>query len=172
MSHESLSDRLNRLAREKKKEHEAEKQVRRTQEQVNEFIFSNAKPAFEALLDLVSKKVDAVNSFLQDLPQFEWQRNGPYVKQGNVAAFLSFNQLFVNAGPISFTMTFGREPQGFYVDAFSDPPEPERYKLQPAMEQAPDRIVWVGDLGETSSESLADFLLTHLTEYYLNHKRN
>jgi hypothetical protein len=65
----------------------------------------------------------------------------------------------------------GREPQGVYADFFSGPPKPERYKLQPAMEQSPDRIVRIGDLGELTSEQLADFILEHLTEYYLEHKK-
>jgi hypothetical protein len=171
MSDETLSDRLNRLAKEKKKELEAVNQVRKTQDQVNRFIIENARPAFNGLLELVATRVAAVNSSLQDLPPFEWEPNGAYVKQGNVAAYFTFHQLYVNLGPVSMMISFGREPRGIYADIFSAPPEPERYKLQPAMEQGPDRIVWAGDLGEMSSEVLADFVLTNLTEYYLNHKR-
>lgn len=176
MADESLADRLNRLARSKQQEQEVETRVRRTQEQVNEFILANARPAFDELLNTIARRVDEVNLSLQDLPVFEWRKNGSYVKQGNVAAFLTFHQLFANAGPITFHIAFGREPEGVYAEGFlipgfGDPPEPERYELQPAMEQNPDRIVWTGDLGEMSSEALVDFTLTHLTEYYLNHKR-
>ncbi|HTR35840.1 MAG TPA: hypothetical protein VMH80_08075 [Bryobacteraceae bacterium] len=170
MPDESLGERLNRLAQEKKSQQEAEKAVRRTQDQINQFIFANARPAFDDLLKLVETRAQGVNPSLQDLPHFEWNKGSHYVKQGSVAAFFSFHQPVLNAAPISFHISFGREPAGFYADVFSEAPEPERYQLEPAMEQNPDRIVWNGDLGEMSSETLVDFVLTHLTEYYLAHK--
>jgi hypothetical protein len=173
MSDETLSDRLNRLAREKKKELDAHSEVQRTEEQENKFIYENARSEFENLLKMVSEKVDSVNSALEGLPPFEWKKGGGYVKQGNVAAFLSFQQPFLNAGPIVLMISFGREPEGFYLDieGFSEAPDPERYRLQPAMGHSPERIVWDGDLGELSSGQLVDFLLTNLSEYYLAHKR-
>ena len=170
MADESLADRLNRLAQQQKEQHEAETHVQKTQEQVNEFILKNASPEFQRLLDIVGKKVEQVNPSLLALPLFEWRRNGAILKQGNVAAFFSFHQAFTNAGPILFHVSFGREPDGFYLEGFSEPPEPERYQLHAAMAHEPERILWAGDLGEMSSETLADFVLTHLTEYYLCHK--
>ncbi|HEV2494547.1 MAG TPA: hypothetical protein VG204_15905 [Terriglobia bacterium] len=167
---ESLAERLNRLAQQKKAEEEAEKHVQKTQEEVNQFIFANAMLEFENLLNILERKVSEVNPNLRDLPQFEFSRGGPYVKQGNVAAFLSFIQPILNAPPIVLRLSFGREPQGFYIDFDSSPPEPERYKLQPAMERSLGKLVWVGDLGETPSEQLSDFILNHLTEYYLEHR--
>jgi len=169
---ESLADRLNRLAQQKKVEQVAQKQAQRTQEEVNQFIFANARPAFDNLLNILENKVSEVNPSLRDLPQFQFRRGGvgPYAKQGNMAAFLSFIQPMINALPIVLRISFGREPEGFYADFDSTPPEPERYQLQPAMERSPDRIVWIGDLGEISSEQVADFILSHLTEYYLEHR--
>src|SRR6266851_6482309 len=123
MSDESLADRLNRLARQKQEEQETKKRVHRTQEQVEQFILANAKRAFDELLNILEKKVADVNASIEGLPAFEWQRNGPYAKQGNVAAFLSFHQAFTNAGPITFRIAFGREPGGFYIEGFSEPPE-------------------------------------------------
>jgi len=167
---ESLADRLNRLAQQKRLELDAEKQIQMTQEQVNQFILREARPEFDRLVTTLEGKIPEVNSALKDLPIFELRKHGPYVKQGNSAAYLSFVQPILNAGPVLLRLSFGREPEGLYADFFSRPPEPERYELQPAMEHSPDRVVWMGDLGEISSAALADFLLTHLTEYYLEHK--
>lgn len=168
---ESLADRLNRLAQQKKLEHEAEKQVQRTQEQINQYIIANAKPEFDRLLQALEAKISEINPALKDLPLFEFMKGGtsPHVKQGNSAAYLSFMQPVMNAPPILLRLSFGRAP-GMYLDIFSGPPEPERYQLQPAMEAGPDRIVWSGDLGEITSRQLTDFVLNHLTEYYLDHR--
>jgi len=167
---ESLAERLNRLAQQKRAEQEAEKHVQKTHEEVNQFIFANAKPEFENLLNILERKVSEVNPSLRDLPQFEFRRGGPYIKQGNVAAFLSFIQRMLNAQQTLLRLSFGREPEGFYIDFDSGPPEPERYQLQPAIKRSPDRIVWVGDLGEIPSEQLSYFILNHLTEYYLERR--
>lgn len=166
---DSLAERLNRLAQQKREEMKAESQVHLTEQQVNDFICNNARDEYEHLLQIIASRVDEVNKSLDQIPPFQFQRNGPYVKQGNSAAFLSFHQAFLNAGPIHFRLSFGREPGGFYADEFSEPPSPERYALEPAMEKNPDHIVWSGDLGEMSSEQLCDFILQHLTEYYLEH---
>lgn len=170
---ESLADRLNKLAQQRKAEQEAEKQVQKTQEEVNQFIFGHARPEFENLLNILERKTAEVNPGLRDLPKFGFRRGGiaPHIQQGNVAAFLSFIQPMLNAPPIVLRLSFGREPGGVYIDFFdSAPPEPERYEVTPAMEVSPDRIVWTGDLGEISSEQLSEFVLSHLTEYYLEHR--
>lgn len=164
-----LADRINRLAKERKAQQDAENQAKLTQEQINQFIISNAKPEFHRLLSALEQKISNINSSLQGVPEFQFRSNGPYVRQGNSAAYLNFEQMFANADPIHFVLSFGREPEGVYADFFSTPPAPERYYLQPAMEHNPDRIVWMGDLGEMSSEQLCDFLLEHLTEYYFEH---
>jgi hypothetical protein len=169
-SEESLADRLNRLAQQKRRDQEAEKQVQVTQEQINQFIYREARPEFGRLLEILEEKIPPVNEALKDLPKFELRKSGPYIKQGNAAAYLSFMQPIMNAGPILLRLSFGREPEGMYADFYSRPPEPERYELLPGMERNPDRIVWTGDLGEIASNDLAAFVLTHLTEYYLEHK--
>jgi hypothetical protein len=164
---------LNRLAQQKRAEQDAEKQVQRTQEQVNQYILGNAKAEFENLLNVLERRVSEVNPDLRDLPRFEFGRGGPgpHMQQGNVAAYLLFYQPMLNTGPIIVRLSFGREPGGVYLDIFdSPPPEPERYEIHPAMEISPDRIIWTGDLGEISTEQLAEFVLSHLTEYYLDHK--
>ncbi len=166
---DSLADRINRLAKGRRMRQDAEKQAQLTQEQINQFILSNAKPEFDRLLDRLEGRIVQVNKSLQDMPEFQFRRNGPYVRQGNSAVYLNFDQLYTNAGPIHFVLSFGREPEGVYADFFSEPPAPERYYLQPAMEHNPDRIVWMGDLGEMSSDHLCNFVLEHLTEYYLEH---
>ena len=166
---ESLAQRLNQLAKHKRQEHEAESQVHLTEQQVNDFIIQNAQQEYQRLLGAVAGRVEEVNKSLDQIPPFQFRRNGPYVRQGNSAAYLAFEQIFLNAGPIHFRLSFGREPEGFYADVFSEPPVPKRYALEPAMERNPDRIVWSGDLGEMTSEQLCDFILQHLTEYYLEH---
>lgn len=168
---ESLAERLNRLAREKKLEQEAEKQVEKTQDEINQFIIANARSEFDRFVQALEVKVAEVNPALKDLPTFEFTRAGvgPHVRQGNSAAYMTFIQPISNAPPIVLRLSFGRAP-GMYLDFFSEPPEPERYELQPAMESGPDRIVWTGDLGEVSSDQLTDFILNHLTEYYLEHR--
>jgi hypothetical protein len=45
-----------------------------------------------------------------------------------------------------------------------------RKALKVSFERGLDRILSVGDLGELTSEQLADFILEHLTEYYLAHR--
>lgn len=168
---ESLADRLNRLAQQKKLEHEAEKQVQRTQEQIGQYIVANAKPEFDRFLQALEAKISEINPALKDLPSFEFMKGGisPHVKQGNSAAYLSFMQPVMNAPPILLRLSFARAP-GMYLDIFSGPPEPERYQLQPAMEVEPDRIVWSGDLGDLSSDELVDFVLNQLTQYFLDHR--
>src|SRR5436309_1478303 len=165
-NNESLADRLNRLAEQKKLENEAEKQVQRTQDEINQLIFAKARPDFDHLLQVLEKQVSEVNPALQGLPEFQFRKGGPYVRQGNVAAYLSFIQPILNAPPIVLRLSFAREPEGIYADYFGGPPEPERYELQPAMLRGPDRVVWAGDLGEMSSEQLSEFVLKHLTEYF------
>lgn len=169
---ESLADRLNRLAEQKKVEQDAEKQVQKTQAEINEFIFVNARAEFDQLLHILEEKIAGVNPALKDLLRYELVKGGvaPHVRQGNSAAFLSFIQTISNAPTLIFLrLSFGRPP-GMYLDFFSEPPEPERYQLQPAMERNPDRIVWIGDLGEIPSEQLSEFVLSHLTEYFLEHR--
>lgn len=166
---ESLAQRLNRMVQQKKQQRDAEERVRLTQEEVNDFIFRNARAEYDRFVNLLGRRIADVNPSLQDVPRFELRQNGPYVKQGNSAAFLVFHQMFTNAGPIHFRVSFGREPEGFYMDEFSQPPTPEFYELEPSLEQNPDRIVWTGDLGEMESERLCDFVLEHLTDYYLEH---
>ena len=169
---ESLGERLNRLAAEKNLKQETEKQARLRQEQINQFIYRETRPEFERLVQAVEARALATNPALKDLPQFEFCKGGPYVKQGNVAAFLFFSQPIMNAGPISLRLTLGREPQGMYADVFSAPPRPIHNQFQPGMETSPDRIVWIGDSREISSDELADFTLLRLTEYFLERKRS
>jgi hypothetical protein len=174
MSHsESLSDRLNRLAQQKQREQNAEQQVKLTQEVVTKFIYENSRGEYNHLLSLLDPKITEVNAGLKGIPLFEHPVNAQYVKQQNVAVFFTFDQIGANFGPIRLRISFGREPQGFYLDFDTrGGPEPERYELTPAMETSPDRIVWIGDLAPLpngiSSEKLVEFAIEHLTEYYLS----
>lgn len=164
---DSLSARLNRRAQEKEQEIRAETQVRLTQKEVVKLLCEKAKPEFERLMVIVEDRINSVNPQLEGLPRFEFLKSQHCVKQGNVAAFLLFHQLYANAPPISLMLTFGREPIGMYM-GFS--PEPRRYTMQPGISESNGQIVWTGDLGELSSEMLSDFVLEHLTEYFLHQK--
>jgi hypothetical protein len=52
----------------------------------------------------------------------------------------------------------------------ADRPEAIRYLLQAAANDNLDGIVWVGDLGELTTEQLCEFILENLTEYYLENR--
>ena len=95
-------------------------------------------------------------------------QNGEVIEQGNAAAYLNFDKPISNAPANSLQIVFG--PHRGTIYAFGNPPKPERYRLQAAGSNSLDRIVWVGDLGELTSEQLADFVIEQLTRYYLEHK--
>jgi hypothetical protein len=167
----SLEERLKRLA-----EHDRNaKQDKLSQEELNQkisnYITENARPEFNRLLQLIEGRIGTVNAFASDLGRFEFVRNGPYLKLNNSAAFLLFDQPFINRPDARLMISFGREPAGIYFDAFSSPPDPRRYQLQPAVADSFDHVVWVGDLGELKSEQLVEFIIEHLAEYYLANKR-
>jgi hypothetical protein len=168
---ESLPDRLNRLAEERKREQTADQEAKLSQEQATRFIYENARGEFDRLLSFLDQKLAEVNQGLSGLPRFEHPPRATHVKQGSVAAFFSFEQIGTNFGPIRLRISLGREPQGFYMDIDRRGPVPERYELTPAMETSPDRIVWCGDWAPLSdgisSEKLVDLALEHLTQYYL-----
>jgi hypothetical protein len=164
---DSLSDRLNKRAQQQEKEIQAEARVRMTQQEIVKLLCESSHPEFDRLFNVLEERVSAVNPKLSGLPLFEVLSGQHCIKQGNVAAYLSFHQLYSNAPPISLMLSYGREPVGMYA-GFS--PEPVRYKMEPEISETDGKIVWTGDLGELSSEMLADFVLEHLTDYYLNQK--
>jgi hypothetical protein len=164
---ESLSERLNRLAKQKIQKIEAESVVRLTHEDDSTFLYENARPEFDRLLALIEASVALVNIDLQDLPPFEFKRDGPYIRQGDMAASLTFSQVYTSTGAITLELAFGREPENVYMDFVAGPPKIKRYRLSPAVRTDPTRIVWSGDLDNMTSEEVADFTLEHLTEYFL-----
>jgi hypothetical protein len=164
-----LAERLNKLAEAKAADKQAETSVAATQEEARRFLYENARPEYERVKATLQRRIDEVNPQLTTIPQYSYNANQSCVIQGNVAAYLTYAQLILNAGSIYLRVTFGAQPNAFYIDR-SYAPTPENYTLQPAVEQRPLKIVWVGDLGQVTSDALVEFVLQHLTEYYLDHQ--
>ncbi len=162
---DTLSDRLKRLAEEKRASETREQQGRTFQERVNDFITNNARPEYERLVILIQKRIAEVNPALGDLPQFQY--SPLMIQQGNAVAATYFDKPIFNMPNNALLLSFGPHPNAMY---FSEPPPSRRYRLQAAASDSLDRIVWTGDLGELETEQLADFVLEHLTQYYLDHK--
>lgn len=165
---DSLADRLKRLSRQHAQEERADSDARDFQERVNAFITEQSRPEYERLLAVIKKRVQDVNHQIGDLPQFQLVQSGATVEQGNAAAYLLFDKPIVNAPNNALLVSFGPHRNAMYF--FEPPPAHVRYKLQAAASDSLDRIVWIGDLGELTSDQLAEFILEHLTEYYLQHK--
>jgi len=166
---EPLADRLKRLSQQRSNEQNAELESKKFQERVNAFISDQSRPEYERLLSIIKKRVEEVNPEIGDLPKFQVVQNGEIIEQGNTAAYLNFDKPILNAPNNALLVSFGAHRNAMYV--LSSPPAPERYRLQAAGSNALDRIVWVGDLGELTSERLADFIIEQLTRYFLAHKR-
>jgi|ERR1700723_214314 len=164
-----LAERLKKLAQQHSHDQQAEADTRNFQEKVNTFISERSRPEYENLLNVVGKRIGIVNPNIGDLPKFEVTQNGSAIQQGNVAAYIHFDKPILNLPNNALLISFGSVPNAMYFDE-SDRPTPDRYRLQAAATNGIDRIVWVGDLGELTSEQLADFILEHLTEYYLAHR--
>ena len=166
---EPLADRLKRLSQQRSNEQNAELESKKFQERVNAFISDQSRPEYERLLSIIKKRVEEVNPEIGDLPKFQVVQNGEIIEQGNTAAYLNFDKPILNAPNNALLVSFGAHRNAMYV--LSSPPAPERYRLQAAGSNALDRIVWVGDLGELTSERLADFIIEQLTRYFLAHIR-
>lgn len=166
---ESLADRLKRLSQQQSNEQHAELETKKFQESVNAFISDQSRPEYDRLLTIIKKRVEEVNPEIGDLPQFQVVQNGEIIEQGNAAAYLNFDKPILNAPNNALLISFGAHRNAMYM--LSSPPAPDRYRLQAAGSNALDRIMWVGDLGELTSEQLADFIIEQLTRYYLEHKR-
>jgi hypothetical protein len=168
----SLEERLKKLAEQDRSAKRDKLSKEELNKKISDYNAENARPEFNRLSQLIEGRIASVNESASDLGKFEFMRNGPYLKLNNSAAFLLFDQPFVNRPDARLMISFGREPGGIYFDAFSSPPDPRRYQLQPAVADSFDHIVWVGDLGELKSEQLAEFIIEHLADYYLANKRN
>lgn len=166
-----LAERLKKLSEQHTKDQHAEADARNFQEKVNTFISERSRPEYERLLTVIKRRAEEVNPKIGDLPKFQITQNGSTVGQGNVAAYVHFDKPILNLPNNALLISFGSQPNAIYMFDESARPEPVRYRLQAAASDSFDRIVWIGDLGELTSEQLADFLLEHLTEYYLTHKR-
>ncbi|MBZ5689252.1 MAG: hypothetical protein LAP86_29970 [Acidobacteriia bacterium] len=160
-----LADRLKKLAAQKEQGVRAEKNAIEFQQRVNNFISDNARPEYDRLLALLQKRIDAVNPALGDLPKFVYQPNQQVVEQGNAAAYLYFDKPILNAPDNRLLLSFGPHRAAIYV-GFVEQPAAIRYSLHAAASDALDRIVWVGDLGEITSEKLVELILEQLTTYY------
>jgi hypothetical protein len=163
---DALADRLKKLAEQKRTDDTQEQQVRNFQERVNEFIANKARPEYERFLTLIQQRIAEVNPSLGDLPPFQY--SPLLIQQGNAAAFTHFDKPILNQPNNALLLSFGPHPHAMYL--LSEPPPSRRYRLQAAASDSLDRIVWTGDLGELETEQLADFILEHLTQYYLDHK--
>jgi hypothetical protein len=166
---ESLADRLKRLSQQRSNEQDAELETKKFQERVNTFISDQSRPEYDRLLTTIRNRIEEINPEIGDLPKFQVVQNGEIIEQGNTAAYLNFDKPILNAPNNALLVSFGAHRNAMYV--LSSPPAPERYRLQAAGSNELDRIVWVGDLGELTSEKLADFIIEQLTRYYLEHKR-
>jgi hypothetical protein len=164
---DQLADRLKRLAEQHAKGKRAESDEIAFQQRVASFISGNARGEFERLLRLVKENAERVNPTLGELPQYRLA--GHMVQQGNMAAYFSFDQPIINHPDNALMLTVAPAPNTIYF--FGDAPEPVRFRMQAAASDQLDRIVWVGDLSEVSSEQLADLALEQLTTYYLENKR-
>lgn len=165
---DSLADRLKKLSQQHAEVERVEADVKDFHEKVNTFITERSKPEYEQLLTVIKGRVEEVNPHIDDLPKFQIAQNGATIEQGNAAAYLHFDKPIVNAPNNALLVSFAPHRNAMYF--VGPPPEPDRYRLQAAASDSLDRIVWVGDLGELTSKQLADFILEHLTEYYLQHK--
>jgi hypothetical protein len=166
-----LADRLKRLSQQHSQMQRSETDERNLREKANAFISERSSPEYERLLAIITKRAGEVNPEIGDLPKFRVTQNGATIEQGNTAAYLHFDKPIINAPDNALLISFGSQRNMIAMFFDEAPPAPDRYRLQAAASDALDGIVWVGDLGELTSEQLADFVLEHLTEYYLEHKR-
>jgi hypothetical protein len=164
---DSLAERLKKLAEQQAKGQAAEHEVRSLQERVNAFISDNARPEYDRLQLQLQKRINEVNPDIGDLPPFQFNPGTRMIQQGNCVAFLNFDKPILNGPQNQLMISFGPHPHNIYFD---EPPPATRYRLHAAATDSVDSIVWVGDLGELTSAQLSDFILEHLTQYYLEHK--
>lgn len=165
-----LAERLKKLSEQHTREQQAEADTRNFQEKINAFISEQSRPEYERLLVVLKNRTGEVNPKIGDLPKFDVVQNGSTILQGNVATYVHFDKPILNLPNNALLISFGSHPNAMYFFE-SERPSPVRYRLQAAASNSLDRIVWVGDLGELTSEQLADFILEQLTEYYLEHRR-
>jgi hypothetical protein len=162
-----LADRLKRLSEQHGKQHQAEVDIGTRQKSIDDFISGRSPGEYERLLTLISKRIDEVNPEIGDLPSFKVTRKGE-IEQGNAGAYLNFDKPILNAPNNRLMISFAPHRDAMY--SFTPRPAPERYQLQATASTGLEHIVWAGDLGELTSEKLADFILEHLTSYYLEIK--
>ena len=165
---DSLADRLKKLAEQHTTNEQAELSAKEHQEKLNIFISDKSQPEYRRLLTLIQKRVEDINPAIGDLPKFQFTPGSQVVEQGNSAAYIMFDKPIINRPDNALLISFAPHQNAMYL--FGPAPQPERYRLQAAASDGMDNIVWVGDLGELKSEQLADFILEHLTQYYLEHK--
>ena len=163
---DQLADRLRKLAEEEARGRQAEKDQQDFQQRVNTFISDHSRAEYERLLQLISQRATALNPMIGDLPAFNFSPGMRALQQGNAAAYTSFDKPVMNRPENALLLSFGPGPNVMY--AFSAPPAPVRYRLQAAASDDLDHIVWVGNLGELTSE--AEFVFERLTAYYLKNK--
>jgi hypothetical protein len=163
---DSLTERLKRLQEEHARGKQAEQDVHAFQERVNKYISDNARSEYDNLLRLLKERIEKVNPSLGTLPPYEF--GSQHVRQGNMAAYLTFDKPVMNMPNNALVLSVGAGPNTMYV--FGPAPSPVRYRMHGAAADDFSRIVWTGDLGEITSEQLVDLTLEQLTTYYLEHK--
>jgi hypothetical protein len=166
---DSLAERLKKLADDKMKQRAAEEDIQAVQVRVNAFIAENARTEFTKLQEQLKKRIDEVNPQIGDLPKYEYHPGSQMIQQGNCVSGIHFDQPYVNGPNNRLLVSFGTHPNAMYFSE-ADRPEAIRYLLQAAANDNLDGIVWVGDLGELTTEQLCEFILENLTEYYLENR--
>jgi hypothetical protein len=164
---DSLANRLKKIADEKKLEEAAGEDRIAFQRRVDDLITKNAQPEYENLLRTIERLVAEVNPSLGDLPRFQFSRGTFNLQQGNCVSSVRFTKPYINEALNRLHIAFGTHPHAMYID---QPPEPDRYEFVAAATDALDGIVWIGDLGEMTTEELGTFVVERLTVYYLDHK--
>jgi len=163
---ESLSDRLKRLASERRVVQDAQEEIRAAQQRADVFISNHARSEFEKLQVALKSLVEEANPTLSDLPKYQTFANGK-IQQGNYVAMTHFDKPIADSSENRLIVSFGPHPQGVYF--FTEPPASRVMHLYAGCNDSIDAILWMGDLGELSTSQLAETILEGLTRYYLEH---
>ncbi len=164
-----FAERLRKLADAKNDQAAADESAVAFQDRVNKFIALHARAEYERLRGELEAKVLEVNPNLGDLPKYEFMQGNAMVQQGNCIASLYFDMPYTDLPSNQLLVGFGVHHMAMYFDE-QDRPQPIRYKLHAAADDALTGIVWVGDLGEISTSRLVEFILENLTVYYLENR--
>jgi len=166
---DSLAERLRKIAEQERSEQHKNQQSEALQEQINKFISDNAKPEYDRLLALINQRVSEINPILgSDLPPFQFSAGTRMLQQGNKIAVIHFEKPITNRPDNSLLVAFSPHPNAQYF--MTQAPSPIHYRLRAEASDSLDKIVWLGNVGELTTEQLADFVIENLTTYFLKNK--